>query len=170
MMTVFEEPRELAKDHRAAKDLTEGAKRHFEDDAVFEPARVKAVRKEKVRMLPALERAGNLNVAELAALLIVTVFEDPTHAERAYADAKGSAGTILKVRGALENFEMLPGRGELFESAGASVPIEEEFGGGRNARAGDKGFARLRRRFAGAHEGQGDVGLGGDLPAHEVGG
>lgn len=89
-------------------------------------------------VLPSAERTGTLEILELAASDVTTMFKFPAHAEWAKANAKSAARTVPNTQGRFDNFNRLPRGSEAFKRARLSMPLEDLFSRCFNPRAQNK--------------------------------
>lgn len=109
-------------------------------DAIFQPASSSAVGNKSMRVFPAMERSGALEVLELAAFDVSAMFEFPPHAKRPHAHSQYSARAIVNSRSTLQNFDWLPRRRQPFERAGFRVPGKDFLRRRFDSRSSNKSF------------------------------
>jgi len=129
---------ELSPNIPAAQEIPDEPSGQAVVNAVPEKADAWAFSREKMGVLPLAERDGGLGMAELAALELVAVLENPAHAERAKARTQDAAVAVADPRSVLFDFNVFPWGRQFLERARPGVPAEKIFGGGRCLRAGDK--------------------------------
>ena len=135
VVAVGEELVQLSSNEPSDEDAPDDTQGQFVDDAILKPTGTATVGRHSMSVIPSFERAGDLDVAKLAAFDVVTVLEDPANAKRSEPDSKNAAIAIANSGRSLLDFHRLPGRRETFERAGLGMPAEEFFGGRVDPRA-----------------------------------
>jgi hypothetical protein len=137
-VAVVEEPIELAAHESAGDQVAEGRKRQRIIDVLLQVARRRTVRLNPVRVLPASEGTGALNIPELHPGFVVAVFGFPTQPKGSHAQTQDDASAVFDATGALENFKRFPGRGKTLNGPGLSVPSKDRLSRGVNMGAARK--------------------------------
>jgi hypothetical protein len=107
-MAIFKKTYKPSAYEPAAKNLSCEAKGQFVLNVVCENATCGAVRLHSMGVFPAVERAFNLDVPELAPFDVVAVLEYPPKPEWAQANAKNSTIAVMDSRCPLHDFNGLP--------------------------------------------------------------
>ena len=154
-VAIAKESRQLGACDRRADECAERAERQRQLDVVRERARLRAVGVRAMQVRPARERAREQHVAELAALHVVAMLDDPAcgHREpderveprqrrgrdrRIELDARAVGDAAV----AAHDADALPRRREALEGAGTLVPREERVGGDGNVEGSSEAHPR----------------------------
>jgi hypothetical protein len=121
-MAVFEQLQELAAHESASNPSAEKAKRERVFHPVFEGAGCGTLRLKRMRMFPVREWAGNLDIAEIAALLVVLMLGNPAPAKWPSSKPQDHARAALDSPRFLYNFHVFTRRRESFERLRQGVP------------------------------------------------
>ncbi len=125
---------EVARRH-AAEQVAGGAQRQPELDVVLDHAAVGTLGDERVRVLPRLERAVELPVAEAPPRLGVAVHRHPAAAAADRCRTRTPACRLFDVAAALDHAGVLPGWAQALERARPRVPGVDLLGGERDGAA-----------------------------------
>ena len=107
---------------QAAEQIAGGAERQAELDVVLDHAPPGTVGDEGVGVLPLLERAVELTVAEPPTGHGVAVQRHPAAPQRTVAVLEDQRATVLHVAAALDHAGHMPGRAQAFERARPHMP------------------------------------------------
>ena len=100
-MPVREQLLQLSFHEPARKKTPDRAHGQLVLDAIFQPASIRAIRNESMRMFPAAERARTLEILEFASFHLSAMLEFPAHAKRPHVYSKCAVGAVLNSGGAL---------------------------------------------------------------------
>jgi hypothetical protein len=136
----------------ARKKFARKAKGQFIQDTVGQDASVGALRLHFMRVIPATERARNLDVPELPSFDVIAVLEHPSNPEWAHMYTQNSAIAITDSRRPLYDFNGLPGWRQSLKRIRLRVPAKNNLCGRFNPRLGDE-LNLARHGFAGGPSG-----------------
>jgi hypothetical protein len=137
-MAIFEKASKFALDKPAGQEIPDHSKRQLITNAIAKDAGASALRIHFMGVFPTAERAGDLDVAELASFDVIAMFEGPTNFEWTHLDAQCAAVAVTNSWRSLQDFDGLPRRGEAIEGVGLGVPSKNFFGGRVDSRLGDE--------------------------------
>jgi len=108
----------------STKKLTDPAQRGPVIHLVAEEGSPLAIVQKPMAMIPVRKRAANLTIGEHPPWLVLRVFGDPFHGKRADLGSQDSSSARRQRAGRLDDRDLFPGRGQLFQCPRTFVKSE----------------------------------------------
>ena len=137
-MPVLEQFFELAPDHSRCKPSPKKSKWQFVFNAIFEAACIRPIRRNRVRLNPALKWPACLHVLKLPPLDVIPMLEFPAQSQRPHPHSQRPAISIANSGRRLNHLDRLPRWRQTQKRSGLRMPTKHNIGRRFNSRGRNK--------------------------------